>query len=922
MSGCEATPEIKAILRAMAKNRVAAGHSDALDIIDSIHAEIKDHTPLWKSEIADIVSGYGEVRKRTQSEIQSRMLALKAELRDLSKTTDTLTGKVDPDASKVRARKTALTHEIQDLDRKLAHDDFSEKEKSGIVYDEETGKLKAQRDELKQQLEQFKPAGPAIYPKDPNEAKNAARQTDVKKQIDALTRRLALRDTSTPEKALPPKYTAETKALVAQRDQLAAELDAMTPPGPAIYPKDPSIAQNQSRQSSLKKQIDDLTERLDARDTSTPAKRLPPKYTAETDALRQQRDALRKSLDDITPAGEAVYPKDPYAQRDAAQQTALNSQIEKLEQRIAERDTSKPTKLESKPSPETLALRARRDQLAKELDLMTPAGPAVLPKDPHEQANNVRQAGLRKQMEDLQHQLDTGDYSKPKKRRFNYNEDTFKLEADREALKRQVDREIKRLEFKNQGPVAKFLDTLLAFRRAIILSSVHTLGKLTAAASLRNISTPIEEAIGGVLSRIPGLRRVAEMAPREGGLDLTAEGKALGATFSRDTLRQMKDTALHGYGSMDALYGNEKDSAHKWLDVIGQIHGSLKTPAKRNEFFRSVTKRAAFERDQMIQRGMSPAEADAHMAKDSTMSMIGAKAYADAQRAILMGDNVAVGIYRAMLHMMKNAGAKGSATRLGGAGAARIGEYLFPIVKIPTNFVAEVGSYGGGGAKALIQVIAAKGLKNLTPDQADYIMRNLKKQTIGAALLAIGYFNSDSIGGYYQPGDEKDKDRQEHGSLRIFGHEIPRYLVHNPAMEMLQIGATIRRVAEGKRKGQGSVGAGAFEAVKGLVGEIPFFDQPFRLAQKMTTINSAAEKAGEMARDFVLPPDVQRWAKITDKTVPQSTGESVKELLGIGDHEPSIKRKPQTFTEAIMTGIPGQRQKVPDKAPPRKRHKE
>jgi len=81
MSGCEATPEVKKIIRAMAKNRVDAGVKDAADLIDSIHEEIHAHTPLWKSEIADIIAGIGEVRKQTKSEMQTRLEAIKAELR-------------------------------------------------------------------------------------------------------------------------------------------------------------------------------------------------------------------------------------------------------------------------------------------------------------------------------------------------------------------------------------------------------------------------------------------------------------------------------------------------------------------------------------------------------------------------------------------------------------------------------------------------------------------------------------------------------------------------------------------------------------------------------------------------------------------------------------------------------------------------
>ena len=88
MSDCEATPEVKAIIRAMAKNRVESGITDAADLVDSIHEEIHGHTPLWKSEIADIISGYGTVRKQTKDEMQIRLAAIKSELRQQAKAVD------------------------------------------------------------------------------------------------------------------------------------------------------------------------------------------------------------------------------------------------------------------------------------------------------------------------------------------------------------------------------------------------------------------------------------------------------------------------------------------------------------------------------------------------------------------------------------------------------------------------------------------------------------------------------------------------------------------------------------------------------------------------------------------------------------------------------------------------------------------
>jgi len=235
MSGCEASPEVKAIIRAMAKNRVESGITDAADLVDSIHEEIHGHTPLWKSEIADIISGYGEVRKQTKSEMQTRLAAIKAELRGDAKRVDAESQpkvekpapapKPTPEEARITARQTQLKNEIEDLNQRIAARDTSKPERTPVESPEIT-ELKKQRDALKSRLELMEPSPPATRPLDPNEAKNKAAQTAMKNQIEALTKRLDARDLSKPDKPTT-LWTEETQAIRTQRDKLAKRFTEM-----------------------------------------------------------------------------------------------------------------------------------------------------------------------------------------------------------------------------------------------------------------------------------------------------------------------------------------------------------------------------------------------------------------------------------------------------------------------------------------------------------------------------------------------------------------------------------------------------------------------------------------------------------------------------------------------------------------------
>lgn len=547
------------------------------------------------------------------------------------------------------------------------------------------------------------------------------------------------------------------------------------------------------------------------------------------------------------------------------------------------------------------AIKAELRAQAKAVDNPPKPKAEKVKRTPEQVRNEVRQKQLRQQMADIQRQIDTGDFSKPDRQPVQYNEETNRLEAQRDTLRKQADKLERRLAWKNQSTPAKVADTFLALYRAVILSSLHTLLKLSTAAAARTVTTPIEEAIGGALHLIPGVRGISEMAPREGGgLNLGAERSAVKGTLSKDTLRDIRDTVKTGMGSLDALYGKgEKGGNHPYFDWIGQVHGALKQPAKRNEFFRAFEKRATALHKQLIAEGKSPTEADRQLQDPATVAMLGAKSYEDGQRAIFMQNNMTVTAFRMLVNYLKHAGQEGSFGRAASGTAGRVLEYLFPIVKIPTNYVGEATSYLAGAPKALAQLIAAGGKSKLTADQADFIMRNLKKQALGMALVALGYFLADDLGGYYQRHDKRKKTDVQPGEIRTPVGTIPKAAGHYQAAEMLQFGATIRRIAEvmkkdpatGKKMRQGEW-EGLYGASKGLVGQVPFFDEPGRLSDAAENTKTMDNFLGSEVRGALIPPDVQRLAKMLDD-------------------QQALKRRPRGFVEQIESGIPGLRQNVP-----------
>lgn len=500
--------------------------------------------------------------------------------------------------------------------------------------------------------------------------------------------------------------------------------------------------------------------------------------------------------------------------------------------------------------------------------------------------DQTRQKDLNKQISELERRIVSGDFSKPVKTPIVYNDATNRLMAERNALRKKADNLAALAEYKNSSTADKVASTFLSFRRAIMLSSVKTLAKLSAAASYRVALSPIEHGIQGVLGKLPGIRGIAEKAPLEGRFSPAAEGAALKTTFSKATLDEMKDKLTKGFGERDQLYGKEHAALHPLLEMVGQAHAALKTPAERNAFARGQQMATEFEMKKAIESGMAPHEVVAHMESPVTQGVINMRAYEASKLAILKNDNLLVTSFRRAQQYLESKGA-------GGKSISNALTYAFPIVAVPTNFVAEGTSYAGGGLKAAARLIMSKGVRNLTEDQADYVMRNLGKQTIGAMVGAMGWYGYQQVGSFYQEGDNKRTDIPEAESA--FG--LPKWALDTPLGLMLSFGATLHRVSDGiptkhgkNEVGTGTLADGVYAASAGMLDQVPFLSEPARLGRELSSAESASKFVGkELATSFV-PPDIRHIAIAQDGDTP---------------------RTPQGFTDELKMSIPGLRSQVP-----------
>jgi uncharacterized membrane protein YgcG len=174
-------------------------------------------------------------------------------------------------------------------------------------------------------------------------------------------------------------------------------------------------------------------------------------------------------------------------------------------------------------------------------------------------------------------------------------------------------------------------------------------------------------------------------------------------------------------------------------------------------------------------------------------------------------------------------------------------------------------------------------------------------------MIALGYLNASAIGGYYQRGEKRDEEDVKAGGLRLFGVDMPRWMVHTPLFEMLQIGATLKRVQDTyEEKGkEGSKLASGLAVTKGLVEEVPFARSPEEALRALSGLKEAEKYAKNLGESFINPQFVQDFGvkifkeeekeeKMTrdmENQIMMNDPKAWKELQDVKNDEKAYKKK-------------------------------
>ena len=514
---------------------------------------------------------------------------------------------------------------------------------------------------------------------------------------------------------------------------------------------------------------------------------------------------------------------------------------------------------------------------------------------------------LRNRIADYEDRLARKDYAPRPRREVQLDTEANRLRAESERIKKRWRQALLSDRMKNRTAWEKALDWGTKFRRFTALSSPVVIPKLIGAAGWRAVSTLAEDVSGGALSFVPGIRQISQRAPIEGyGGQLKATMRGFGAAFTRGLVDAAK-VGRTGHSDIDVLYGKagesytgESEMASVLLSLPGRFHGVIKAPVKRGAFEKTAQRLGEY----YARQGLD-------VTSDSVKLRIAVEAYKEGNRAIFLQDNRVASGFNAALAALESRGETGHPSP-GGKVLATTARFMFPVTRVPTNIAAETLQYGAGTVTGSMRAINAirKGLDTLTPNQADLIIRELKKGSIGMAALLLGYMGYQSVGGVYEQGKKPKPGDIKPNAARLFGQDIPENILHAPVINAIQLGATIHQTAEEKLRkkdpeAQGFT-AGLLAASWGLADEVPFVQGPHRLFGGLADPRTRQKTLGMEIGSVTIPQAIAWLAQVLDERRETAPTNLYQRITG-----PPAKLRPANVLQSLESRVPGLRKNVP-----------
>jgi hypothetical protein len=570
---------------------------------------------------------------------------------------------------------------------------------------------------------------------------------------------------------------------------------------------------------------------------------------------------------------------------ESKKESAVKRQIAQVEKEIAG-ELKKPNKTPTVETQQLNSLRVKLGELKSQLR-ETPQKIQQL----QESAIKAHLARLDRMSSDLERRITEKDFAPKRVSRDKVLTPEVKEKIQRvDKLKREWERNKRQAEREGMTPFQRGLETVTQIKRFSILSGAKSIFKLAAASAEIAFVRPMTEGAGALLRNIPIIDRIADLAPVEGGRASEFSGDV--ANYYRGIISGAKEVKgiISGKGSMlDIKFGKDADIPDNMvLGFFGRVHEAVKSPTRMANY------NFAFERylNWAERNGQNPKS-------EEVINSAEIESFKYANRSIFKEDNALIDMYQNAIRTAKQKGGWGTTL-------AFAAEQTLPIVKIPTNIVRQIFEYQFGTVQGGVKLMKAveKGLENVTPQEADVIMRQFKNGSVGMLMFTLGALFADDIGGIYIK--DEDKGDNEYGSA--FG--IPRFLLENPAFACLQIGATATRYwknhlpdAETIPEMGMTLATGLALTQLGVIEEAPFVKAMGSLPKVAESGERLPITLAEIYARPYIPNIIQHFANMSDLEEPIDW-KSWTNIASSVVAPKATPRAPETVWQALELAVP------------------
>jgi hypothetical protein len=676
------------------------------------------------------------------------------------------------------------------------------------------------------------------------------------------------------------------------------------------------------------KKKESFREKVTNKEISASKKRLD-YYKAKTEAMESVRsiheetkkeEAIQRQIDEKTDRLAGIQ-KERGARADVAgeKRTQLKAKLEDLNNQIKKKGKIE-SLMKQKAEVERLIKEGPKEKEAKPAKPVSPEEAALIKeisdlkaqvKDTPWKQEALKQASIKnyaarldRSAAEYERKLAENDFtSKRTYREQIKTPEILAKEKNLDRLKNEARKAVERIEFENKTNVQKALDFVTNVKRFSILSSPKSLGKLLFASAEVAITRGFTEGAGYALRAVPIVSRIADVAPMEGGRasDIGTDVANYYRGLLKGLTKEEFKNIFSGKGSyLDIKFGKDSGIPDGMiLGFFGRLHEYIKNP----------TRLANYEMAYQRYLNWAERQPDMNIDDESVMQQAEIEAFKYANRSIFKEDRQLVQFYQnAISRLEKSQG-------LGGKGVAFLAKQTLPIVRIPTNIIAQTFEYAFGSIPAGLKILnlAFKGLDTLKPEEADVIMRQLKNGSAGLTMMAIGALFEEQFGGVYISGEEKGE--QEYGSIA----GIPKVLLENPLFACLQLGATASRYWK-RHFDEASpwygednaitLGKGAALASLGVVAEAPFIKSVEDFEKIYKSRERLPETVAEIyARPFI-PAASQYVADMMDLQQPIDWSSWQDVISNFMSPKHNV-RSPENLLDVFRQSMPGLRNDVP-----------